>query len=105
MPGSNGRSASSNESLQVQQVLLNPRFEAYKLASATRYPASTSAYRLPSQIAVSDLNPDPDATLGYKELKDRLDQPQLVPGSSRNQLAYIDYAGFMILVVFERRVS
>lgn len=104
-------------------ALLNPHFEAYRLivppSQGETSAAGTSSWRLPSSASLTSLTSvglkngttDSDknnsssskssSVLGFKELKDRLDTPRLIPGSSPNQLAYIDDAGFVVLLVLD----
>lgn len=86
-------STSRTPTFRPDKSLLNPHFEAYKL-DVSEY--NSKVYRLPSPASYqSDV-------LGFQELKDRHNQPKLVPGSIPGQLAYIDNAGFVVLIVINK---
>lgn len=81
----------------LNKTLLNSHFEAYKL-DVTEYNSTT--YRLPSQVSYQTHREND--ILGFQELKDSHNQQRLVPGSNRGHLAYIDDAGFVVLVVLNK---
>ncbi|CAO1634013.1 unnamed protein product [Sympodiomycopsis kandeliae] len=102
------RSQRDNGSLfAVDHARLNPHFEAYKLDTSDyqvkhyRLPSRISAFALSSELGTDGRSTQP--VLNYRELKDRFSQEKLVPGSHRGQLAFIDDAGFLILIELSKR--
>lgn len=84
-------------SFKVDRALLNSHFEAYKLDTS---PHGEKSCRLPSRASFHTTS---DSTLlGYKQLKDIHNAQRLVPGSRRGHAAYIDAAGFVMLVVLSK---
>lgn len=88
----------SGPTFVADPALLNPDFEAYKLDVS---PYVSKSWRLPSQVSYGKHGSSSDL-IGFKELKDRLNQQRLVSGSRRGRLVYIDDAGFLVLIVISK---
>ncbi|KAJ9476589.1 CS domain-containing protein [Pseudozyma hubeiensis] len=103
-------------SLKVDQALLNPRFEAYKLVQDDPSCSSIRSHTLPSRPPrLTDLyrshhaKRDGNLTfsgLGYKETKERALHQVLVPTAGTREgddpfAAYVDANGFVVALTFD----